>query len=193
MTTQRAHSEETARQCIVTRELLPKQQLIRFVLDPNRMVTPDLACKLPGRGLWVKADMASVAQAVAKQAFSRAAKGQAKIPEGLAARVEQLLAKRALDALGLARKAGLVVAGYEKVRSLLEAGDACCLLHAADAAEDGTKALNVKARGLPVFTCFTRDQLSQVTARENATHLALKHGGAADFFIVEASRFAGFS
>lgn len=184
---------DNTRQCIITRELLPKQQLIRFVLSPDGVITPDLACKLPGRGLWVKCDMASVAQAIAKQAFSRAAKESVRIPEGLAARVEQLLAKRALDALSMARKAGNVIAGYEKVRTALEAGKAVCLLHASDAGADGMKGLNAKARDIPIFTHFTRDQLCQITARENATHLVLTEGGASVFFIDEARRFAGFS
>lgn len=188
-----APQDDNVRQCIVTRELLPKQQLIRFVLDPNATVTPDLACKLPGRGIWVKADMASVAQAVAKQLFSRAAKRQVKIPEGLAGRVEQLLAKRALDALAMTRKTGNLVAGYEKVRSCLESGRAACLLHADDAGEDGAKSLNAKAQGLPVFTCFSREQLGQVTARDNATHIALTESGMTAFFIREARRFTGFS
>ncbi len=186
-------SDDTTRQCIVTRELLPKQQLIRFVVAPDDTVTPDLACKLPGRGLWVKADMASVAQAVAKQAFSRAAKQQVRIPEGLVARVESLLRKRAFEALALARKAGLVTAGYEKICTKLASGSAVCLIHASDAGADGVKTLNGKGRDLPVFSFFTRDELCQVTSRENAVHLVLSAGGASAFFMSEARRFAGFS
>ncbi len=184
---------ENTRQCIVTREVLNKAALIRFVLDPQGVVTPDLSCKLPGRGMWVKADLASVAQAAAKQAFSRAAKQQVKVPEGLAARVEQLLAARALNALALARKAGLVIAGYEKVLAALLSGKAVCLIHASDAGSDGVRGLNAKAEGLEILQCFSRDQLSQVTGRENATHLVLLSGGASAFFIDEARRFTGFS
>lgn len=188
-----AAPDDNVRQCIVTRELLPKQQLIRFVLGPGASVTPDLACKLPGRGMWVKADLASVAEAIARQAFRKAAKRQVAIPEGLVVRVEQLLAKRALDALALARKSGAVITGYEKVRSALDAGKVACLLHASDAAEDGKRGLDAKTGDIPVFTCFTREQLGQVMARENATHVALGHGGATLFFIDQARRFAGFS
>ena len=184
---------DNTRQCIITRELLPKQQLIRFAVSPDGTLTPDLSCKLPGRGMWVKADMASVAQAVAKQAFSRAAKQQVRIPEGFVARLEALMRRRALDALSMARKSGCVIAGFEKVRATLESHKAACLLHASDAGADGMKGLNGKAQGLPIFTQFTRDELGQVTARENATHIVLTPSGATAFFIDEARRFAGFS
>lgn len=187
-----AESEQT-RQCIVTRELLTKQQLIRFVLSPDGVVTPDLSAKLPGRGMWVKADLASVATAVARQAFARAAKQSVVMPEGLASKVEKMLERRALDALAMARKSGLVVAGFEKVKTMLLAEKAACLIHAADAGSDGSKTLNAKAGDIPIFTCFSREALGIITSRENATHLAVGHGGAAQFFIDEARRFAGFS
>ena len=41
------------RRCIVTRESLPKERMIRFVLGPDRELVPDLAGKLPGRGMWL--------------------------------------------------------------------------------------------------------------------------------------------
>ena len=40
------------RRCLVTRERLPKEAMIRFVLGPGRELVPDLAGKLPGRGMW---------------------------------------------------------------------------------------------------------------------------------------------
>jgi len=191
--TRRAHNDEPTRQCIITRELLPKEQLIRFVLDPNDTVTPDLSCKLPGRGMWVKADLASVTEAAVRQAFSRAAKTQAKVPPGLAAQVETQLRKRALDALSLARKAGLVVTGFEKCRSMLEKGEASCLIHAHDSNSDPMRGLDFKGNALPVFECFDRDMLAQVLASDNPVHVALAHGPATEFFILNARRFAGFS
>ena len=54
--------ETPERRCIVTRETGPKAGLIRFVIGPDGEVTPDLAGKLPGRGLWVAADRATLEQ-----------------------------------------------------------------------------------------------------------------------------------
>lgn len=187
-----AESPQT-RQCIVTRELLPKEQLIRFVIGPKHMVVPDLACKLPGRGLWVKADMASVAEAAVKKAFGRAARAQATVPPGLAAQVEELLRKRALDALSMARKAGLAISGYEKVREMIAAGDAACIVHASDGAGEGIRGADAYGNTLPSFRCFDRDSLSQVMGRDNVVHIALASGPATEFFMLNARRFAGFS
>ncbi|MCF6199646.1 MAG: DUF448 domain-containing protein, partial [Hyphomicrobiaceae bacterium] len=46
-------------------------QLIRFVLSPEQIVTPDLRCKLPGRGLWLSANRESLELAVNKNLFAR--------------------------------------------------------------------------------------------------------------------------
>jgi predicted RNA-binding protein YlxR (DUF448 family) len=43
------------RRCIVTRQRLPKEKMIRFVVGPDRRVVPDLAGRLPGRGIWLSA------------------------------------------------------------------------------------------------------------------------------------------
>lgn len=192
-TTQRPHKDDPTRQCIVTRELLPKEQLIRFAVGPDGTVVPDLAAKLPGRGLWVKADMATVVEAAVKQVFTRAAKRQVKTPPGLAAQVEQLLGKRALEALAMARKAGLAVSGYEKVREMVAKGDAACLVHAKDASGEAMRGADWRGNTLPMFECFDRDSLSQVMGRDNAVHVALAQGHATEFFILNARRFTGFS
>ena len=54
----------TERRCIVTREVLYPDQLIRFVAGPDGEVVPDLKRKLPGRGVWVTAKRDLVQQAV---------------------------------------------------------------------------------------------------------------------------------
>ncbi len=73
-----ALASPTLRRCIVTRQALEKPAMIRFVIDPDGRVTPDLKERLPGRGLWVTATRAALDQAVAKHAFSKAAKQSVK-------------------------------------------------------------------------------------------------------------------
>ena len=73
------------RRCIVTGQVLPKDRLIRFVAGPDGVVVPDLAAVLPGRGLWLLADRASVEKAVLKGHFAKAARAQVKAPPDLAA------------------------------------------------------------------------------------------------------------
>src|SRR5690606_28744965 len=59
------------RQDLASRQALDESRLIRFVADPDGAVVPDLARKLPGRGLWVAADRASLEAAIKKNLFAR--------------------------------------------------------------------------------------------------------------------------
>lgn len=181
---------EPERSCIVTRTVKEKGELIRFVVGPGKQLVPDIAGKLPGRGMYVSASRLLIAEALAKKAFARAAKEQLVIPEGLLATIEAQLGRRVAEALSLARKSGQVVTGFEKVEASVHKGEVEALIHAADAGEDGVKKL-AAYRG-PVFNQLPRAVLSEVLGRENAVHAAVTHGPAAAFFIDEARRFALF-
>jgi len=124
--------DEPERRCIVTRDTGPKAGLIRFVAAPDGEIVPDLAGRLPGRGIWVSADREVLAQAAAKGHFARAARRQVRVAPDLADRVEALLVARVVDLLSLARKAGQAVAGLEKTRDALVSGGAVLLLQAVD-------------------------------------------------------------
>ena len=45
------------RRDIVSGEVMPEHRLIRFVAAPDGTIVPDVAAKLPGRGLWVEASL----------------------------------------------------------------------------------------------------------------------------------------
>ena len=137
------------RRCIATGESGSTDRLIRFVLGPAAEVVPDLAAKLPGRGVWLTAERALVERAVAKNLFSRAFKAQAAAPADLADRLEVLLASRLIDVIGLARKAGRAVTGFEKVRARLKEGAAGALVQASDGAADGKAKLTRMAGAVP--------------------------------------------
>ncbi|MEO1551705.1 MAG: DUF448 domain-containing protein, partial [Pseudomonadota bacterium] len=107
------------RRCIATGESQPRAGLIRFAVSPDGQLVPDLAERLPGRGIWVTADKAALDKAAKKGLFARAAKAQVEVPEDLAAQIDGLLVRRITDLLALARKAGQAVAGKEKVKSWL--------------------------------------------------------------------------
>ncbi len=181
---------EPERTCIITREAKAKEALIRFVIGPGDKLVPDLAGKLPGRGIYVTVSKLLVAEAIAKRVFSRAAKRQVQIPEGFLNQLEALMERRMAEALSMARKAGQVVTGFEKVEEAAKSGKVEALIHATDAGEDGVKKLAFYIG--PVFTNLPRDLLSTVLGRENAVHAAVIHGPAAAFFIAEARRFALF-
>lgn len=115
----------------------PQGRMIRFVLSPDNEVTPDLAERLPGRGAWVLATRDAVQLAAKRGAFSRAFKAQAKTAPDLADKIEQLIVSRALGQLGLAKRAGDLILGFEQVREAIQTARPGCVIEASDGAEDG--------------------------------------------------------
>lgn len=184
------------RLCAVTREALDPGLLIRFVADPAGAIVPDLARRLPGRGVWVKAEKDIVQRAVRANVFAKSLKRAVRPAPDLPDRVEALLEKRAVEALALANKAGLVSTGFQQVEALIESGAAALLVQAADAAEGGRDRLLRKfaaishAKGLIArsVTSLTTAQLSLAMGRSNVVHAAVIHGGAAERFFDEAER-----
>lgn len=186
------------RTCIVTRAVLPPEHLIRFVLDPEGRVTPDIRNRLPGRGAWVTASADAIAAAEKKKLFGRAFKDAAIVEPGLAQRVEAQLVDAALQSLSLARKAGALTLGFMKVEGAIADGKVAALIHASDASEDGVRKLNAALRRLagaeiaPVFRIFTADQLSLALGRPNVIHAALLAGGASDYGLHRIAALARF-
>jgi predicted RNA-binding protein YlxR (DUF448 family) len=180
----------TLRRCIVTRQPLEKPAMIRFVIDPEGRVTPDLKERLPGRGLWVTATREALDQAVVRHAFSKAAKQSVKVAPDLADRVVELARREVAELLGLARKSGQLVAGFEKVDAALRAGRVRVLVAASDGAEDGRgKLARIAGSGVEVCAPLTAAELAQALGREHAVHAAIKSGGIAEKTIIASRRF----
>jgi predicted RNA-binding protein YlxR (DUF448 family) len=185
------------RRDIVSGQVMEEGALVRFVAGPEGVVTPDLAAKLPGRGMWVAADRASVDLAVKKGMFSRSAKAKLTAPADLANLVEALLRRRLVDGLGLAKRAGDLISGYEKVAAALTAGKAAWLVEAADGSADGRRKILNVARRSPnppqVIGLFTAEELGLALGAENVIHTAFLAGRAANRWTADVRRLAGFS
>ncbi|MBM3491241.1 MAG: RNA-binding protein [Alphaproteobacteria bacterium] len=177
------------RRCIATGELAPRQMQVRFVAGPDGQLVPDLAAKLPGRGAWVAADRAALARAVDRRLFQRALQQTVAVPADLPALLERLLVERLQGLIGLARRAGAAVAGFEKVRSALAQGGVAVLLTASDAAPEAARKLRA-AKDCAAIDLLDSSQLSLPFGRENVIHAALAEGGLARKFLAEASRLA---
>jgi predicted RNA-binding protein YlxR (DUF448 family)/ribosomal protein L30E len=185
-------TDATPRRCLVTRQVLPRERLLRFVVDPEGCVRPDPDARLPGRGMWLSAERNVVNKAVARNLFARAARAPARVEVDLAEQIERLLARRALDTLGLARRAGQVAVGFEQVRLSLRAGTAAVLVTATDAAADGRRKLRGLAPQLPLITAFTSTELGAALGRESLMHVAVAPGGLAQRLLRDVERLAGF-
>ena len=59
------------RSCVVTREKLPKQELLRIVKTTDGMVLGDVSGKLNGRGAYIKKDIAVLEKAIKSKVLER--------------------------------------------------------------------------------------------------------------------------
>lgn len=179
---------ESVRRCLVTGEEKSKTALIRFALDPAHHVVPDVAEKLPGRGLWVSALREALDTAVRKNLFARASKTKAKVDAGLTEQTVALLEKRCLEWLGLARGAGAVVTGLPFVDEALKAGELVQVLLAADAGGDVMKKMG---RTPALVTGFTRIRLGEALGRPPTAVVGLRPHGLTEKLGVDLRRWKG--
>ncbi len=185
---------ETAgrRRCAVARAAGDRNGMVRFVLAPDGAVVPDVDERLPGRGIWVTADRALLAQAVRKNLFAKAAGAPARAEADLPARVEAGLRRRCLDLLGLARRAGLLVAGFDQVEAALRQGGVGLVLIARDAASQAAK-LRRLAGEVPVAAGLGRSELGRPFGRDELVYAAVARGRLADRLRRELARLDGLA
>ena len=179
------------RRCIATGDSKPARGLVRFVVGPDAQIVPDVAGKLPGRGIWVSADRAALDLAVRKKLFSRAARQQVVLPDELTDLVTDLVRRRVIDLLSLARKSGQAVAGYEKCRELALADEMAVLIQAADGSPRGKTKLRPPDGPNTYIDWLTAQELGLAFGREHVIHAALRAGGLRRPVVEEASRLAG--
>ena len=179
------------RKCVATGQVWPKDEMVRFVVGPKGVITPDVRGKLPGRGIWVLARSDALEKAAVKGLFARAAKAQVTVPATLARDVEAALAARVIEFISLARKAGGAVAGFEKVKSWLESGRAAALIQSSDGSERGKGKLRSPPGKASFIGVLTARELGLAFGRENVIHGALATGGLTGRVVEEAARLGG--
>jgi predicted RNA-binding protein YlxR (DUF448 family) len=192
-----SRAEARERRDIVSGEVMPENRLMRFVADPDGNVVPDAAAKLPGRGLWVEASRAAVAKAVEKKLFARAAKAPVTATADLGTRAEKALVARMIGDLGLARRSGRLMMGFDNVlRELQGPKPPKVLIEAYDGAADGKRKLYAAAHRLElncaVIESLTSAELGLALGRENVIHAAVQPGGLAERLTFDAERLSGF-
>ena len=183
-------SDGPERKCIATGEVQPKHGLIRFVVGPDAQIVPDIAGKLPGRGIYVAANRAALDKAVQKKLFARGAKQPVQVPGDLVDEVERQLARRVIDLIALSRKGGRAVAGYEKVKNMLALEEAQVLIQAVDGSGRGKSKLSTPHFG-KYIGWLTADELGLAFGRQTVIHGALASGGLTQRVVEEANRLRG--
>ena len=184
--------------CAATGAVRPVDDMIRFVLAPDGTVVPDLKRRLPGRGIWITATRPALRSALARKAFARSFKRDVRLAPDFVESTEKLIEQAALDALGMARKAGKTAIGFSKVDAALTRDRVVALIHAADAAADGVRKLNAAVRQRPdaenidVIGAFTSAQLNLALGRPNVIHAALLGGPESKTVLARVARLERF-
>lgn len=191
-------NEPLSRMCLVTREVRPLADLLRFVADPDGEIVFDRKRNLPGRGVWVTARADLVREAVRRKLFGRALKAKVEVAADLADDVARQLRAAVARALSLARKGGALVTGFDAVAEAIRGGRVTALIHAADAGADGVAKLRAMAkkqlgnREIPVVRWLTGEELSLALGLPNVIHAALLAGRASHHALDQIDQFARF-
>ncbi len=175
-----------------TRRSDDPRNMLRFVVDAERRLVPDLAGRMPGRGFWVAADAESVEVAVKKRVFDRQAGGPVLVPADLPQLLERLLAQRCLDAIGLGRRSGDLISGFDQVAAVLATGARGVLIEASDAAAGGRAKLRARQGAGPIVASFTRSELGQALGRDAVVHAWLRNGRLASRLLDDTAKLQGF-
>ncbi len=186
---------EPMRTCIVTREVLPRDRLLRFVLDPEGRVVFDIKAALPGRGAWVKPERAVLEEAIRRNLFARAFRRKVTVPPDLAGQVQAQLRQAMVQTLSLARKAGVATSGFDRVAAWIDKRCLKVLIEAREGARDGRRKLvaRLKRAGIraEIVDILSSDDLSLAFSRPNVIHAAMQGGGLSKTFLKLARKLAG--
>ena len=166
--------------------------MLRFVVGPGDALVPDLAARLPGRGIWLSARGDVIETARRKGAFARAARTRVAVPDDLADLVSTGLQRRIADLVGFARRSGQAVAGFAKVDAWIGAKRCAVLVGASDGSPDERRRLlGGAAREVEVVTPLAASALGAVFSRDHIVLVASAPGRLAGAIVVEAERLRG--
>jgi predicted RNA-binding protein YlxR (DUF448 family) len=168
-----------------------RELMIRFVVAADGVVLPDVAEKVPGRGIWLRADRSVIEASIDGRAFARAARRAVRVSPSLLDELEALMRRRCVDGLGLARRAGRLLVGFDKVVEALQNRQVGLLVTAAGASDGQRRRLLSLAEGIPVAGCLSREEVGGAIGREEVTYAALTPGALAQRLDRDMRRLAG--
>ncbi len=183
-------TENNIRTCIVSGQSLDKTALIRFVIAPDGQLTPDIHQKLPGKGIWVSADRASLEKAVSKHLFQKKTKEKINIDQNIIDSIESITLNKIISTLGMARKSGNSVAGEQKVIELQTTYPEALVIIAKEAsARQRQKVKNPERAAIEDILSAT--QLGHIFGREEVMYCAIKPGKIAKNLLIDLKRYKG--
>ena len=178
--------EDKERKDIVSGKVMESKDLLRFTVTPDNQVIPDFRKRLPGKGIYVAC---SCIKSVKRYCHH---KKNVKVSDGLIPMVEAILRKKGLEAVCLAKKAGDLVTGFEKVSEALRKDKAAFILEAKDAGADGHAKMLSLAKGVEVFALYDVEELDKALDRVNTVHAAFLKNRMSDMVYTEFKRLDKF-
>ena len=169
------------RSCLGCGSTMDKGNLLRFVMGPDSVLTPDLKGKLPGRGAYICPNRECLSLAIKKKRF--AASFKAPItgldPATLTTEIRNLVTERLRGYLSLAAKAGRILSGGDAVAGGLRGGKVGILFIATDLSEESRKKFTAMAvhAGVQLAALFDKDCLGSLIGKEHRGVVAVELGG----------------
>ena len=184
------------RSCLGCREVRSKNELLRFVLDPEGILFPDISRKLPGRGAYTCFSRSCLESALKRKQFQRSFKGDIKLlPEAeLTALIVKCLEEKISSLIALANKAGKAVSGSDKVMDTVRRGEAAILILAADVSSDSRAKFIAAAQkaGVETFRFSMKDSLGGPLGKEVRTAVAVLKSSFAETLQFDLKRYWNF-
>lgn len=168
-------SADNSARCLVTGHVLPADYLLRFAIDPQNRLVPDLRGNLPGKGVWVCDSRKAVEKAVSEGLFSEEAGMALEVDQALPDTVESLLRQQLLSFLGLVKRNGGIVTGFEKVKSALTYRQAIMVFEAQDAARNSRGKIAEVSESIACYEMFASKELSHALGTTHTVHAAVTH------------------
>ena len=171
--------------CDITKRSYPRSQMIKFVISPSNVLTPDLFGKLDGEEFNVFASKKVLEKVTAM--FSE----RLVVPveqNNIATLIEKLLSKHIINLICLAKKAGRVVVGYDRIKTALSANKVELLLEAYNLSEKRTiKTPSSRSQHYRI-KCMKKQELGKPFGKNSVSQIGFVKSGFTNPLIFDTSR-----
>ncbi|MBO4294853.1 MAG: ribosomal L7Ae/L30e/S12e/Gadd45 family protein, partial [Alphaproteobacteria bacterium] len=96
------------------------------------------------------------------------------------------------DWVNLARKAGALVTGFEKVKASIVKNKAAFVIMATDVADDGSEKIEAIAQNLEILKVYERKDLDEALNKENTVYVAVLKSDIASKVLEHVKRYQTF-
>lgn len=198
------------RRCVWTREVRPKDELLRLVLDPEDRVFVDVLGKAPGRGVYLSPEASVVSAGLAPKGLGRLFRGRARglgplltpastesekgSDESPPEIIGRLLERRAIELVALVRRAGQLEVGTDTVlETLTKDIEGSCLVLARDVGQHTERKVRERfdlARRVRLRVFSSKNRFAEGLGRGPTGVLLARPGTLADRLAAEGRRLA---